>query len=422
VTNPAEVGRGERRSRSVPGMALAVVALAFALVSLWARRAEPPAADTTAAIALADALGGGDDAGFARADSPRPFDFPSDHGPHPEYRTEWWYVTGNLRTDAGRRFGYQITFFRSALAAHPPVDASPWRAQQAYMAHFAVADVEAGRFHAFERFARGAGGLAGARAEPFRVWLEDWRLDRAPDARTPARVTAPALTRPVDAAHPPLRLRAADGDIALDLLLEPVKPPVFHGDAGLSRKGPEPGNASRYYSWTRIHTSGVVMVGGERQQVEGTSWLDREWGTTALSPGVAGWDWFALQLEDGSELMLYRMRREDGSADPFSGGSYVPVSGPVLPLRAGDAEVTVTAHWTSGRTGARYPSAWRITVPAAGLDAQVRPMLADQELALSVRYWEGAVTVAGEKAGRPLRGVGYVELTGYDAAARRRMR
>jgi predicted secreted hydrolase len=423
VTAPA--GRRGPRAHSTAGTALAVVTLAIALGALMSRRAEQPATDgtgETAAIGLADALGGADPGGFARADTPRAFRFPADHGPHPEYRTEWWYLTGNVRTATGRRFGYQITFFRSALAADPPAGSSPWRAHQAYMAHLALADVEAGRFHAFERFARGAAGLAGARAEPLRVWLEDWRLERVPAAGPALRGAAPPLTGPIDAAHPPLRLRAADGDIALDLLLEPVKPPVFHGDAGLSRKGPEPGNASRYYSWTRVRTSGVLVVDGERQRVEGTSWLDREWGTTALSPGLAGWDWFALQMEDGSELMLYRMRREDGSADPFSGGSYVPASGPSLPLRAEDAAVTVTAHWTSGRTGARYPSAWRISVPAIRLDAEVRPVLADQEMPLSVRYWEGAVTVTGRKAGQPVSGAGYVELTGYDAAARRRMR
>lgn len=368
-----------------------------------------------AALSLARALGGEENGRYARAREGRAFVFPDDHGPHPEYRTEWWYVTGNVATRDGRRFGYQFTFFRGALRPTDQsyLDASPWRADQAYMAHLALTDIDANRFHAFERFARGAAGLAGARAQPLRVWLEDWRLEGLPSL--PA-----ASTRAVfDARHPPLRLRAAEGDVALDLVLLAEKPPAFHGEAGLSRKGPEEGNASRYYSYTRLHTTGRVAIGGESHVVDGTSWLDREWGTTMLSPGVVGWDWFALQLDDRSELMLYQMRREDGSASPFSAGTFVAPDGATTRLVADDIRIDVVASWTSPRSGVAYPSAWHVRVPRVAAELDVSPVLADQEMDLAVRYWEGAVTATGRSRGSSVEGVGYVELTGYNGGTSR---
>lgn len=364
-------------------------ALALLLIAALALlpRTPPPAEDP--GVSVAAALGGEENEGWRRAFEPRDFVFPTDHGPHPEYRTEWWYLTGNLETAEGRHFGFQITFFRIGLSPWRYASDSIWRSNQLYMGHLALTDSGARRFHAFERFARGTAGLAGAEAAPVRVWLEDWSLH---------------------AEHPsgfPLRLRAAEDGVALDLRLEQIRPPVLQGDRGLSRKSAEPGNASYYYSLTRLPAAGTVTADGRSHEVTGLAWLDREWSTSALGPDQEGWDWFALQLADGRDLMFYQLRRRDGSADPLSKGSLVDAGGLARPLGAEEVEIQVLDHWRSPR-GTRYPGRWRLRVPAEDLDLLIEPVLADQELALSVRYWEGAVRVSGSAAGR-----GYVELAGY---------
>ncbi len=229
--------------------------------------------------------------GFARAEGPRPLVFPDDHGPHDDFQTEWWYFTGNLTAESGEQFGYQLTFFRRALA--PPADRvardSTWAAEQVYLAHFALTDVADGKHVAFERLARGAAGLAGAQAAPFRVWLEDWAVSAVGDGS-------------LSDIGAPVHLSATEGDTSLDLTLRNGKPPVLQGDRGYSRKGPEPGNASYYYSLTRLATEGTVAVGGQTYQVQGASWMDHEFSTSALGPEQVGWDWFSLQLDDGTEL------------------------------------------------------------------------------------------------------------------------
>lgn len=399
-------------------------ALAAAAALALAGGRPPRAAAVRATISAADALGGGDTAGFARATAPRPFAFPRDHGPHPGFRNEWWYFTGNLDGPDGRRFGYQLTFFRTALAPAAPRRRSEWGASEVYMAHLAVTDAAGRTFHAYDRFARAAVGLAGARAAPFRVWLEDWRAEgepapsgSAPEVRRAAAGSTADGAAPSERAPFPIRLRAAHGDIGIDLRLERGKPPVLQEERGLSRKGPQPGNASYYYSLTRMPTTGTIRLAGDTFRVRGESWMDREWSTSALGSDEVGWDWFALQLDDGRELMLYRIRRRDGSASPFSGGSIVAPDGTATPLSLADARLDVLDHWTSPG-GTRYPARWRLRVPTAGLDLDVRPVLPDQELNVTVRYWEGAVDVSGTSRGRPVRGRGYVELTGYgDAAA-----
>jgi predicted secreted hydrolase len=340
-------------------------------------------------------LGGEDPAGFARAQIPRDFRFPDDHGPHPGFRHEWWYVTGNLRTPGGRRFGYQLTFFRFALSPAPTDRESRWAANQAYMAHFAVTDAEGSRFRHFERTGRGALGLAGATARPFRVWLDDWSAEGG------------------KASTLPIRLRAREGKVSVDLLLNTARPIVLQGDRGLSRKGASPGNASYYYSMTRLSTRGNVQVEDETFSVEGNSWLDREWGTSSLERGQAGWDWLALQLSDGRDLMFYRLRREDGETDPFSAGTLVLPDGSSQPLSSGDVRIEVLDSWRSPESGARYPARWRLLVPSEELELEVVPRVADQELRTAVRYWEGAVGVRGTSRGGPVEGDGYVELTGY---------
>jgi predicted secreted hydrolase len=359
----------------------------------------PPATPPPPArLQVADVLGGVDTRGFARALEPHPFAFPTDHGPHAAFASEWWYFTGNLANEAGRAFGYQLTFFRSSL--QPPGEAAPrasaWAANEVWMAHFALTDVAGGRLHAFERFQRGALGLAGAQADPWRVWLDDWRLQQeGPGAF-------------------PVRLQARAAGIAIDLLLESAKPAVLPGSRGLSAKGPEPGNASYYYSFTRLPTRGAVELNGRAFAVQGDSWLDREWGTSALGEGVVGWDWFALQLDDGTELMYYRLRQADGDAAPQSAGVLVAADGSWEPLAAADLELAVHDRWTSPRHGTVYPAAWTLAVPGRGIALRVTPRLPDQELDLSFRYWEGAVQVEGAGVGgAPVGGRGYAELTGY---------
>jgi predicted secreted hydrolase len=364
-----------------------------------------------ASLRVAELLGGADTA-HARAIEVRPFTFPADHGPHPEFRTEWWYFTGNLVTADGRAFGYQLTFFRSALtdsttfaAAGAPAagieaaggngEASAWRTRHAWMAHFAVSDIAAARIIPAERFARGASGLAGAVADPFLVWLGDWSAAGSAGATFP------------------LRLAASSHGAAIELLLEQGKPVVLQGEAGLSRKGPEPGNASYYYSFTRMPTAGTVRIGNETYRVSGSSWLDREWSTSVLSPGVTGWDWMALQLDDGTDVMLYRLRQSDGTQAPFSAGTIVAADGSYASLAPGTFALTPLRTWRSPVDGTAWPTEWRVELPAHDMDLVVRAAFDAQELELAVRYWEGAVRVEGRRAGAAVRGSGYLEMTGW---------
>ena len=375
----------------VPLCAAALLAFAWflrrALAPLPAP--SPPPASVTAL------LGGEDPGGFARVTAPRDFRFPEDHGPHPEFRHEWWYFTGNLRASGGRRFGYQLTFFRFALSPDHPDRGSRWGTNQAYMAHFAVTDAQGNRFRFFERTGRGALDIAGATARPFRVWLDDWSAEGA------------------DASTLPVRVRAAEGGTSVDLVLDSAGPIVLQGDRGLSRKGAAPGNASHYYSMTRLATRGTVRVDGVTFPVEGNSWLDREWGTSSLETGQSGWDWFALQLSDGRDLMFYRLRRADGGTDPFSAGTLVLPDRTFRPLSVDDVRIEVLDQWRSPDGGARYPSRWRLRLPSEGLELEIAARVADQELRTTVRYWEGAVGARGTSRGEPVEGEGYVELTGY---------
>ncbi len=343
-------------------------------------------------------LGGAAADGFARATEPREFVFPADHGSHPEFRTEWWYFTGNLEATSGRHFGFELTFFRYALA--PPAErlasSSAWRAEQIWMAHFAITDSEGGKFIARERLTREALGLAGATAEPLRVWVEDWSATGAG--------ASDDLT---------LRLRADDDVISLELDLKSTVPHVAQGDRGLDAKGAGVGNASHYYSVPRLAAAGAISVDGESFSVTGLAWLDREWSTSSLEQGIAGWDWFALHLSDGSSLMFYRLRSAEGSASPYSGGSFVDAAGIRTRLAARDVELAPLDHWTSAASGVRYPVAWRLAVPSLGLSLDLRPYLENQELDLSVRYWEGAVHAEGRGPAGVLTAQGYLELAGY---------
>jgi predicted secreted hydrolase len=348
---------------------------------------------------LAGILGGGAPAGFARALEPRPFRFPADHGPHPDFRSEWWYFTAHLRDDRGRPLGVQFTLFRQALAPPGPVpeDASAWRTRSVWMAHAALVDPDEGH-RAAERLARGAPGPVGVRADPFRARLDDWTLVAAgPDGPFPMRLKldVPELDRP----------------FAVDLTLETDRAPVPQGDAGLSRKSDRPGNASYYYSFTRIEVRGTIRTGGRSLPVSGLGWLDREWSTSVLDPSQAGWDWLALHLEDGRDLMIYRIRRHGGTIDPVSSGILVGADGARRRLAADEWSLEPARFWRDG-SGGRWPVGWQLRIPEAGIDGRIRPVRDDQLNRLSVRYWEGMVCLDG-----PRPGCGYLELTGYDADA-----
>lgn len=393
-------------------VALLAVAVASSAACSPADREAPPNA-RQGSLSVAESLGGPSPeslAGYASVLEPRPLSFPRDHGPHPDFRTEWWYWIGNLEAADGRRFGYQLTFFRSALAPPAPNETereataaapdsgsarpgdSAWTTRQLYMAHLAFTDVEGGIFRSFERFSRGAAGLAGARAEPFRVWLDDWSVEQAEGAEQ-------------------WLLRAGADGVRLELSLDPGKPRVLHGDRGFSRKGEEPGAASYYYSRTRMPVRGRILAEGELVEVQGAGWFDREWSTSLLAADEVGWDWLGAQLDDGRELMIFRLRRRDGSSARID-GTLVDAAGASRPLRTAGVELIPVGTWTSAETGIAYPAAFRIELPAEDLTLSVTPLLEDQELRLSFVYWEGAVAITGSATGR-----GYLEMTGYGERA-----
>ncbi|MBM4414023.1 MAG: carotenoid 1,2-hydratase [Chloroflexi bacterium] len=371
------------------------IAIAFVLLLTACGAPVAPALQTQ--LTVAESMNRADTSGFNKAIDPRVFSFPADHGPHDGYAVEWWYFTGNLTASDGRELGYQFTLFRSAIV--PPTDETPaisaWRSEAAFMGHLAVTDVTGQRFFAYERFSREAVGLAGAQAAPFRVWLDDWQVQSD------------------DPAVQTMRLVATEGEIGLDLTLDSSQPPLLQGDAGLSQKSAGVGNASYYYSMTRMPTTGQMTIAGETYTVTGNSWMDREWSTSALADDQEGWDWFALHFADGSDMMIYHLRRTDGTSDPYSAGIYRGADGQVVRLKSADIVFVPQGSWQSPHTGGVYPAAWQIQIQPLDLTMTVTPALADQELQVTVRYWEGAVRIQGEMAGAPIRGVGYLEMTGY---------
>jgi predicted secreted hydrolase len=334
---------------------------------------------------------------FMRVTGPVELQFPRDYGSHPDYQTEWWYFTGNLTGDKGESYGYELTFFRRGLGAPSGslgVQGSNWTTNQVYMAHFALTDIAGNKFYNYERLERGVLGLAGAQGAPkFSVWLDDWSVEQ----------------RSSDVFH----LTAGEQGMAIDLVLTDLKGPVLQGDHGYSQKGPDPGNASIYVSLTRLQTAGRVAINGQSLNVSGLSWMDHEFGTSTLSADQVGWDWFSIQLDDNSELMVYTIRRSDGTIDKFSKGTLVYSDGSIRPLEAKDFQVVIKGSWRSPHSGGVYPAGWEVTIPSENLTLEIKPRLPDQELNLSTIYWEGAVSIVGSRDGRDVKGIGYVELTGY---------
>lgn len=331
---------------------------------------------------------------FRKAMTPQTWHFPEDFGPHNDYQTEWWYYTGNLESEEGRPFGFQLTFFRQALMSNPEITASHMRSNQIYSAHFTVSDLRAHQFYPFERFSRGAIDLAGAESTPFHVWLQDWSATEL----EPGKV----------------RLQAKATNAILDLVVTQTLPPILHGNQGLSVKGYEPGNASYYYSLVQQPTTGTLTLNEKTYTVNGLTWKDHEYSTSALTPGTVGWDWFSMQFDNGSALMLYLLRREDGTLESTSAGTFIAADQTTQSLSGQDWTVNVLDTWKSTKSKAVYPSKWRIEIPKLNLTVQGKSMLADQELNTSTAtYWEGAVAFEGSLNEQPLRGKGYVELTGY---------
>ena len=314
------------------------------------------------------------------------FEFPRDHFNHPDFQTEWWYYTGNLRTAEGRRFGFELTFFRQAVTR--PATTGIWDINDVWMAHLALSDIEGRQFLHTERLNRAGPAIAGADVAQARVWNGNWH----------SQWTAEGTQM----------LEAIADRFSFDLSLKPEKPPVINGVNGVSQKAEGAGKASHYISFTRLKTSGTVVLDGKQFAVEGSTWMDHEFFSHQLDAGQTGWDWFSMQLEDGAELMLYRLRRAQGPPDPYSAGTYVDPQGHSRHLSASDFMVTPGKTWT------HYPVEWTVEVPSMNFRAQVTTPLPQQEITGSgSTYWEGAIDIDATQSGNRLRGVGYLEMTGY---------
>jgi predicted secreted hydrolase len=331
------------------------------------------------------------------------FVFPRDHGAHSDFRTEWWYYTGNLCASSGKRYGFQLTFFRSQIAEPGsekawPQNPSAWRTKDLFLAHSALSDLETKRFYFDERVARGGAGLAGVTQdnEVTRVFLGNWSTIFESDGH---------------------RLKAPGKEFSVDLFCKALKPPVAHGLGGYSLKGNNPSSASCYYSYTRLEAQGSITLHGTIFPVRGTAWMDHEFGSAPLEEELEGWDWFCLQLQDQTELMIYLLRQKTGENSAWSSGTFVKPSGEAIPLSHKDFQVEVLERWKSPRCGATYPSRWKIRISPLNLELSIFPNSSDQEMitekSTRVTYWEGSVMVSGRSGQNPVSGVGYVEMTGY---------
>jgi len=331
------------------------------------------------------------------------YEFPRDHFSHPDFQTEWWYYTGNLRAADGHRFGFELTFFRHGVnrdSAAPQL----WDVRDLWFAHLALSDIDGGRFHHTQRINRQGPGLAGASLSQSRVWNGNWESRWTLDPQAPGGVRQQQLTAIAD-------------NFRFQLTARPQKPPVIHGVNGASQKAEGAGRASHYVSFTRLATTGTITVEGRAYQVEGFSWMDHEFFTHQLEPNQSGWDWFSLQFDDNSELMVFRLRRKDGALDRFSAGTYIDPQGRTRHLTHQDFQLLPGKTWSSPDTAARYPIAWTLSVPSLQLEAALSTSLPGQELtartSTSPVYWEGAIAIQGRRAGRSLQGAGYLEMTGY---------
>jgi predicted secreted hydrolase len=324
--------------------------------------------------------------------------FPADHRSHNEYKTEWWYYTGHLTANDGSRYGYELTFFRSSMDVPRPPKESVWSVDNIYLAHFALTDIGGKKFFHTSRLNRPGIDFAGADQKKLHVWNGDWKVTEVSDGKQ--------------------KLIAKTPEYSLELDLVSEKPPALHGVRGLSQKASCVGCASYYYSLTRMKVNGTLRKNGAPPlTVSGLTWMDHEFGSNQLTPEQVGWDWFSLQLDDNTELMLYLMRRKDGKFDVNSSGTYVAADGSTRHLRLQDYTVTATGSWKSPHSNATYPMGWKVSIPALKAELEIIPELEDQELAkrndTDVTYWEVASTVRGNINGKAITGRAYVEMTGY---------
>jgi len=329
------------------------------------------------------------------------YEFPRDNFNHPDYRTEWWYYTGNVKAVDGHEFGFELTFFREALTREAQTT-SDWSAPDAYMAHLALSDISGGKFYHRERLNRAGPGIAGVDADTGRIWNGNWQIRWRGNTQD---------------------LQAVSDRFAFHFSLDSQKPPVIHGMDGVSQKSVGAGHASHYISLTRLAVNGDIDLGERKFRVTGTAWLDHEFFTHQLNADQIGWDWFSLQLDDNTELMLFRIRQNDGSIDPFSSGTYIDAAGKTTHLSQRDFSLLPSgATWSSDSDRAVYPIHWRVAIPSLEIDLDVTTPLKKQELegktGLSPSYWEGAIRLAGTRGVRPLIGAGYLEMTGYDRPVR----
>lgn len=340
-------------------------------------------------ISIADALSSvTDQACFKAADQPINITFPGDSGPHDLFRTEWWYYTGNLKAENGRQFGFQLTFFRQALSCDPVAKGSKWRTRQIYFAHFGLTDVENDRFYSMHRMNRESIGIAGATPAPFKVWVDNWHASET---------------------EKNIHLFAVENTITIDLALKNSATIVYQGKQGLSRKGPNPSNASYYYSIPRMATSGTITIGSKTFNVRGLTWFDHEWSTSALNTDVTGWDWFSVHLDDGRDLMVCRIRNQEGESNGFGFGSISYSDGKYEILSENDFSIISSSTWKSPASGNIYPDKWQITLAGRNIDLMVTTLVSNQEHTHSLTYWEGAARFVGKDT----QGLGYIELTGY---------
>ena len=332
---------------------------------------------------------------------PWDWSFPRDHGAHPSFKSEWWYFTGNVRDASGRRFGYQLTLFRQGVQYKPAQPTSRWSVRDFYFGHFTISDIAANQFHVEERVSRGALGAAGAATGRMDVKLGSWTIQQQGDRAE-------------------FKLSAHSADLDLNLDETAAKPLVLEGVNGLSRKDQGRGQASYYYSYPRLATTGQLRVGDATSDVTGESWFDHEFSTSSLGPGEVGWDWFCIQLADHEEMMLYVLRTKSGAISPMSEGTWVKADGTAQRIAPGQFTMEKTATWYSSASKTTYPAGWHIVVPGQQADLTVTPAMADQELRLTkmgaLDYWEGACDTTGTVGGKPVAGVGYTELTGYAGA------
>lgn len=342
-----------------------------------------------------------DDVAFAKAIDPHEFIFPKDHGPHKEFKTEWWYYTGNLEAETGEEFGYQITIFRNGLmpeSSNSSPKTNSWQSKQIYMAHFAISDISKHHFYSYEKFSRDAAGLAGANAEPYNVWLKDWSIKSFDNK---SGDTYPVL------------ITAKEGDVDLQLELEPVKPITLQGNKGLSQKTQGLGNASYYYSISRLASLGNIRIKDKSFKVKGYSWLDREWSTSSLGDSLVGWDWFALQLSNNIEIMYYRLRDSDGSTDPYSKGVIIDSEGQKHSFSHKDIKLNEKSHFHSTYSDSNYPISWGMEISKLKLKINIKAAVKDQEHHNAYPYYEGAVKIDGSFDNEKIDGKGYMELVGY---------